>query len=327
MIPEYINDWIYVLENMSMDNTYKVAWGKAILECIKQNKITNQNDSYFISFDSISEKMIKYYWDQCFFFHLKQGPYKDKEPVILGEAKKLIDIYKEITGSAYPEWFDKAVTVIKKKKDNEYHKVIKNASKALHDNVSYRFLNVKPIKKDLYIYRKKIDYIEFTLEQINYLKEYNYILIELFNYKWSLKLEQFNYAPKIVDKINGVSNSDIRRKSLKKYKELLISNLIDKEVVDFYTGENLENENISIYHVIPWSFMYSDDLWNLVVTSNSNNSQKSNMIPSEKTIEKLKLRNQNLYEKLDDNKYKAILKEAIENNYVDKFYFNCKNGF
>ena len=34
--------------------------------------------------------------------------------------------------------------------------------------------------------------------------------------------------------------------------------------------------------------MYSDDIWNLVVTSKSNNSSKSNTIPSEEIINRLK---------------------------------------
>ena len=34
--------------------------------------------------------------------------------------------------------------------------------------------------------------------------------------------------------------------------------------IDFYTGDELDMDDISVDHVIPWSFMYSDDIWNLV---------------------------------------------------------------
>ena len=50
-------------------------------------------------------------------------------------------------------------------------------------------------------------------------------------------------------------------------------------------------DDISVDHVIPWSFMYSDDIWNLVLTTKSNNSKKSNIVPSEDVIERLKERN------------------------------------
>ena len=57
--------------------------------------------------------------------------------------------------------------------------------------------------------------------------------------------------------------------------------------IDFYTGDELDMDDISVDHVIPWSFMYSDDIWNLVLTSKSNNSSKSNHIPSKEVFEQL----------------------------------------
>ena len=55
----------------------------------------------------------------------------------------------------------------------------------------------------------------------------------------------------------------------------------------FITGERIEDGDLSIDHVIPWSYIYSDDLWNLVFVSKSQNSSKGNRIPSEQMIEKL----------------------------------------
>ena len=69
--------------------------------------------------------------------------------------------------------------------------------------------------------------------------------------------------------------------------------------------------------------MYSDDIWNLVITSKSINSSKSNSIPSDEIIERLKNRNNKL-ESLLSNSYKLSMEEAIKNNYVDKFYFESR---
>ena len=69
--------------------------------------------------------------------------------------------------------------------------------------------------------------------------------------------------------------------------------------------------------------MYSDDIWNLVITSKSVNSSKSNSIPSNEIIEKLKIRNSKL-ESLLSNSYKLSMEEAIKNNYVDKFYYESR---
>lgn len=66
--------------------------------------------------------------------------------------------------------------------------------------------------------------------------------------------------------------------------------------IDFYTGDELDMDDISVDHVIPWSFMYSDDIWNLVLTSKSHNSSKSNHIPSKEFFEQLNQRNKALIE-------------------------------
>lgn len=96
------------------------------------------------------------------------------------------------------------------------------------------------------------------------------------------------------------------------------------QILDFYTGDVLEDNDISVDHVIPWSFMYSDDIWNLVLTSKSYNSSKSNHIPSDSIIEKLVQRNELLLELIKDDKYKNELQNAIEQDYVHKFYIACK---
>ena len=89
----------------------------------------------------------------------------------------------------------------------------------------------------------------------------------------------------------------------------------------------MASDDISVDHVIPWSFMYSDDIWNLVLTTKSNNSKKSNIVPSEDVIERLKERNKKLVNLLNDEKLKISMEEAIENNYVDKFYNSCRYDF
>ena len=70
--------------------------------------------------------------------------------------------------------------------------------------------------------------------------------------------------------------------------------------------------------------MYSDDIWNLVLTSKSNNSSKSNSVPTDEDIDRLKKRNSELLNKINDEGMRIELIEAINNNYVDKFYNSMK---
>ena len=34
MISDYVNDWLTIIETMQNENTYKLAWGRSILETI-----------------------------------------------------------------------------------------------------------------------------------------------------------------------------------------------------------------------------------------------------------------------------------------------------
>ena len=95
----------------------------------------------------------------------------------------------------------------------------------------------------------------------------------------------------------------------------------DEYPIDFYSGKTLDSKDISVDHVIPWSFMYSDDIWNLVLTSRSINSSKSNSVPDEIDIDRLNKQNLIMRDvKGLNDKYKKALDIAIECHYVNKFY-------
>lgn len=323
MIPQYINDWLTIIEQMNNDNTYKLAWGRAIIECIVFDDFIATDDKVAISFDSISLRMLKYYWNQIFFFRLKQSPYKDKDPVICQDVEKLIDIYKNKSNSIIPIWFDEAEKFFVKKDNKLLKSIIRHISRTLHENVCWRFKNVTNNVLEIYEYNKKESIIVIDKEDSQLLKDYSIIITKLLNYKWAQLLEKYNFAPKIASKVNGISDAKLRRNNLAKYKKELLKEFEGKEIIDFYTGKPIPQDDVSIDHVIPWSFMYSDDIWNLVITSKSINSSKSNSIPSNEVIDKLKRRNESLNVKLSGS-FKMSMDEAIKNGYVDKYFYECR---
>lgn len=94
---------------------------------------------------------------------------------------------------------------------------------------------------------------------------------------------------------------------------------------DFYSAKPLAPDDTSVDHVIPWSFIYSDDIWNLVLTSKSYNSHKSNARPTSEDIRNLKIRNKRLLRILPDgSRYKEDLRAAIDGGYVDRFYHDMR---
>lgn len=74
-------------------------------------------------------------------------------------------------------------------------------------------------------------------------------------------------------------------------------------------------DNIHVDHFIPWSYVYEDKEWNLVLSCSSCNLKKSDYLASEKCLDKIQKRN------------KIYKLEEVNKNILD-YYYNCKkSGF
>jgi hypothetical protein len=317
----YLQDWVSVLQGMSNDNTYKLAWGRAIIESILLSETDENSELYSLDFSLIAEKILKYYWNQIFFFGLRQSPSAQNPPVIYSITINLISFYKQETNSSLPIWYNQAMTFFHQN-ERVYSQAIRKIVSRLRVDVCWRFLLANGQQYKLYELDERKMRIVFTMNAFKELKDYGVLLTQLINYKWAQLLEQFNRIPKIVSKIKGSQDNQIRRKNLSKFRDILLQEYSNGRIVDFYTDEIIEMIDVSIDHVIPWSFMYSDDVWNLVITSKSKNSQKSNNVPKKVFIEKLLARNDKLLNIIDDLKIKNELLIAKEQNYVSKYYYD-----
>ncbi len=122
MIPDYINKWLKIIEEMQNDNTYKLAFARALIENIANARYEVVDDKVVVDFDDIAVCMLKYYWNQLFYFKLKQAPYLTKEPVICQDTQKLIELYKRLAQTTIPKWFDEAIIEIRTQAPVEYAK-------------------------------------------------------------------------------------------------------------------------------------------------------------------------------------------------------------
>ena len=316
-----------IIREFSYDNTYKVAWAKALVELSSELPIAG--DEVEITLEQIARKYLKYYWNQTIFFDLIQGSNLQKPPEVVTTIKTLIDAYYENVGNRKPELFERAESNLPKR---EYEAALRKTTSTLKKDVSYRFLNLNGKKLDVYHYNKGDNSLQISTGLLQELRDNERDLYDLINYRWGMILETFNSSPRINKKVKIMDERVIKRKPLTKYKQWL--DIENPAHVCFLCGQEITDKELSIDHVIPWSYMYSDDLWNLVYVHRSCNSSKSNVVPSEEGIAKLKERNKRL---LDDfikeyvsEKKKALPKEigsleiAIENDYVDKFYTGCK---
>lgn len=318
----YIKDFNQLIINCNFENTYKMAWAKAIIEiCIENN---SDDELVNITFDQISSKILKYYWNQTIYFNLIQGSNLSKIPEILTITKKLIDDYFNTFNTKFPERFEKIESKLNK---NNLNKNISKISKVLKKDVCWRFLNLNNKKYDIYKLNKEEGNIELKLENVKAIKDYSDLLLQVVNYRWTQILENFNHSPRISSKVRAIDDNSIKRSNLSKFHEYLILEFEDQKKYCFYCGNIIPDDEISLDHIIPWSFMFSDDIWNLVFCHKSENSMKSNSIIEEKYIEKLEQRNRDLLSKMSKEKHGKKYEElemAINNNYVRKFWIASK---
>ena len=306
----YIEDLCHVISSGDMQNTYKTAWIRAIVEiCLLED------DGGVIQFDQIARKMFGYYWNQTIFFGLEQSPNPNKRPKIYQIVVDAIKTYQRKFG-AEPKWFTRV--------EHQLSIPISSISTVLCRDVSWRFPKVG--SDEYQIYDLDLQNRQLAIHQPELIRQHSDVLFDLINYRWTQKLEEFNHSPRISKKVKGTDRESMTRSSLAKFKTYL--DIENPNHICFLTGKEIPDASLSIDHVLPWSYLFSDDLWNLVYVDRSVNSAKGNRIPTKSEIAALKARNLRLLESLSGSgkrdKQTEELKLAIENDLVGKFWVGCK---
>jgi hypothetical protein len=309
-----IKEFLNLIRNCSVDNTYKMAWAKAIAEISSQERKSN-----VIYLEQIAKKMFKYYWNQTIYFDLIQGSNLSKPPEFIKEVKKEIEKYYVKIGKRQPIHFERV--------ESEIILNTKVLIKILKQDVSWRFLKLNNAVIKLYDYNKGDDFL--IIKNPELIADYAEIIYESVNFRWTQILENFNSSPRIAKKVRVLDLPEVKRASLTRFRAFL--DVENQGQICFICNKTIINETPSIDHLIPWSFLYSDDLWNLVYTHRSCNSMKSNIIPTEFQIVIIEERNKNLHklllmnESLKNKKPTEELEIAIDRDFIRKFWINCKN--
>jgi len=306
----YIENLCHVIRSGDMQNTYKTAWIRAIVEiCLLEDACGA------IHFDQISRKMFGYYWNQTIFFGLEQSPNPNKRPKIYQIVVDAINAYQREFG-VKPEWFTRV--------EHQLSIPVSKISTVLCSDVSWRFLKVG--SDEYQIYDLDLQNRQLVIHQPELIRQHSDVLFDLINYRWTQKLEEFNHSPRISKKVRGTDLESMTRGSLAKFRKYL--DIENPNHICFFTGKEIPDASLSIDHVLPWSYLFSDDLWNLVYVDRSVNSAKGNKIPTTSQIARLKERNLRLLQSLFDAGKKDTqteeLKLAIENDLVGKFWIGCK---
>lgn len=131
---------------------------------------------------------------------------------------------------------------------------------------------------------KECKNIYFNPKWAEYIKLHFSIICGWASWHW------LRYMQKRNPSTPGISNKifmPVKRDSLAKqtaYWKKILDSPQGGEFCCIYSGTPLQVGNFSLDHFLPWSFVAHDQLWNLIPTTASVNSSKSNNIPDERYI-------------------------------------------
>jgi len=307
-----IDDFVNILIKDKKDNTYKFALARFLLDYI--NKLQLIEDT-IIPYEEIAENFLKYYWNQVVVYKIKQDFKETKKTklvsIIENKTKNISELYEpffkkknndklkdELIKEIYKYCLIDVIPRFQRgKKQNIY---FHNAIEVKKSNGSYRYYMPKDDKR----------FIIVNKDAIIEIRRHYKMLFEVVILEWAKFLEKTNFTPRLIQKVEKIN--DPKRNSLQKYKKILLS----AETIPrcFYCNKELELNDIHIDHFIPWSYIFDDNVWNLVLSCSSCNLSKNSSLPTLQYLDKLKTRNKEQKE--------LYIKEEV----IDNYYDNCKKA-
>lgn len=274
-------------------NSYKYLYFLSLLDILKRR---NFDPVSSISFGEIIVEILANAWYPHNYFKLSFG----KQDQI---AIKLDSLDLEITEPIL-KFKDTDKKLLRKTINNQN---LEDVITSISRYVSYRLIrpffdketqklkdyNVNPTvinlannqfdsKKPLYRFntdsQKTCNAIILHPDWIQYLEE-NYAIVRGWaSWEWLNYMQQKNPStPNVVNKLFMPKKRDALTDQ-KKYWRTILKH---RDIECIYSKVKLYKDEISLDHYLPWSFVAHDQLWNLIPTTKSVNSSKSNNLPSE----------------------------------------------
>ncbi|MBN9653271.1 HNH endonuclease [Halobacillus sp. GSS1] len=284
--------------------TYKYGLLKAMIENLYQ--VDSQSE---VTYDQLAYSFAKIYWNLVIHHDLEQGTRGSAVVKRLLEISEEHRIPKEIT-------FDRLDTSIQIKAAKRIKSVMKtNVFGALYGDTRGSF----------YAFDHKKERFRFNPYVLTFMRKYQRLLVDLVNYHMAKMIEQLNEVPHInylLDKVESIA----QRSTLKPFERVLMQYFERK---CFYCKKSLDKENVQTHvdHFIPWSFVQSDHLWNLVLSCSTCNTSKNDKLPVREFLGEVVDRNEKLlnYEEL-------VIRDQDLSNYEEKkmvhlYEYSIQNGY
>lgn len=209
------------------------------------------------------------YWNQTVVYHLRQASSLTKEAEVVKPIREFAAQYRA-------RYYDGLPTEAKQKMASRMSRILTlNVLDAFHSSKPDRMPNI-------FDWNRQQNFINLSPASVHFLAVHAQALEVIANYAWAKFLEGRNIlSPRLIEK---VSLDKGKRGALTPYLRMLK----EEETACFYCATPFtEIRRPTVDHVLPWSFILEDALWDLVLACRSCNASKSDSLPEPQFIEKL----------------------------------------
>ena len=275
-----MREFLDILRRGSKDNTYKFALARALLD---YSTGRGGGGTLEVPYEYLADKFLEYYWHQECRFKLKQDSHKAKTP-------KAIQAIRRVWGANTPGSFELLDDGDKDKARSLILRDVFGHARRKTSLVVPRFQRIKrggvcAEADTFYDYSDDDQMIRLKPEALEFFRANHAALRGLVTLEWVKFLEARNRRlPMLVAK---VERYEARRGSLAPAR----SSLLEHSGHCFYCRGRLEKRSTDVDHLIPWSYMFSDSLWNLVLACRRCNGKKSDSLPQDEFLDSLVYRN------------------------------------
>jgi hypothetical protein len=257
---------LQILVHGKNTNSYKFALLRALADTSK----TSGGTSFEISFATLAERFIEYYWPLTVKHRVRQGIDPAKDPVVMRMIRTL--------ASDKPlSRIDGAVAFAKQDAVG-YSALVANVARQAFGDVIPRFHMVRRHEVRPRLYKVSSAGIFVESAAATFLAAHADLLRFLAVAAWVKFTQPYSDAPRLFEKISGQRPE----RKTGSYRSGL--SRVD-EAKCFYCG--VKSGVFVIDHFIPWSYVLEDRAWNLVFACKSCNGRKSDGLPEEPFLRNL----------------------------------------
>lgn len=305
--------FISILARGRKDNTYKFALARALLEHCRKTPFGSK-DACQVSYEYLADRFLEYYWHQECKFRIKQDFKIKSIPMVIRAIRNTFT-------DPVPGDFSR---IDDDKKACARRYILKTVFGSARSKTSLVVPKFQKVMKGNYAEEKKIFYdydddekivtlrpAAFEFFKNNYALLFRTVLVE-----WAKFLERINGSlPRLVAKIE---QERVERQSLIKFRKAYEPHMDHC----FYCCGKLERLATHVDHFLPWSYIFQDEAWNMVLACSRCNLKKNDSLPQDEFQRELIRRNNNYRHHIGilDSSLKIIdtrlgWKREIQNHY------------